>query len=145
MLVSEQAPTSDLTKALSRLAGNRHSDGVSSIVSADDRNIIINGCYDMMVALNEPSPRAQALEEAAIAKLCDGAIDYELKIAERDVSLQALETQLAAAREALESIANKCATFENINLVGKNSTKAKRGGTMRNVMIIARAALEAKP
>ncbi len=37
--------------------------------------------------------------ETANAKLCDGAIDYELKIAERDVSLQALETQLAAAEK----------------------------------------------
>ena len=56
MSVNEQAPTSDLTKALSRLAGNRHSDGVSSIVSADDRNVIINGCYEMMVALRSQPP-----------------------------------------------------------------------------------------
>jgi hypothetical protein len=68
MSVNEQAPTSDLTKALSRLAGNRHSDGVSSIVSADDRSVIINGCYEMMVALKAPSPRAQALEEAALER-----------------------------------------------------------------------------
>lgn len=61
----QAATTSELTKALSRLAGNRHSDGVSSIVSADDRSVIINGCYDMMTALrSQPSPRAQALEEA---------------------------------------------------------------------------------
>jgi|GEM_PF-3059240 len=55
MLVSEQAvqavPTLELTKALSRLAGNRHSDGISSIVSADDRSVIINECHDMMLAL----------------------------------------------------------------------------------------------
>lgn len=60
MLVSEQAvqavPTLELTKALSRLAGNRHSDGVSSIVSADDRSVIINGCHDMMIALKAQGP-----------------------------------------------------------------------------------------
>ena len=66
MLANEQVPTSDLTKALSRLAGNRHSDGVSSIVSAGDRSVIINFCYEMMIALKTPSPRAQALEEDAI-------------------------------------------------------------------------------
>lgn len=47
----QAVPTSELTKALSRMAGNRHSDGVSSIVSADDRSVIINECHDMMLAL----------------------------------------------------------------------------------------------
>ncbi|AID18364.1 hypothetical protein PPF1_51 [Rhizobium phage vB_RleM_PPF1] len=42
--------TSDLIKALSRLSDNRHSDGVSSLISPDDRGAIINGCYDLMVA-----------------------------------------------------------------------------------------------
>ncbi|UFW79980.1 DUF7768 domain-containing protein [Rhizobium sp. SU303] len=42
--------TSDLIQALSRLAGNRHSDGVSSLVSSEDRGAIINGCYDLMIS-----------------------------------------------------------------------------------------------
>lgn len=40
----------DLIQALSRLAGNRQSDGVSSLVSGDDRAAIINGCHDLMIA-----------------------------------------------------------------------------------------------
>ncbi|KWV42098.1 hypothetical protein AS026_21035 [Rhizobium altiplani] len=43
----------ELIQALSRLAGNRHSDGTSSIVSQEDRTIIINGCYDLMIAARQ--------------------------------------------------------------------------------------------
>jgi len=41
---------SKLVQALSRLAGNRHSDGVSSLVSSEDREAIIEGCHDLMIA-----------------------------------------------------------------------------------------------
>ncbi|MBB3315150.1 hypothetical protein FHT77_000992 [Rhizobium sp. BK181] len=43
-----------LIQALSRLAGNRHSDGTSSIVSQEDRTTIINGCHDLMIAARQP-------------------------------------------------------------------------------------------
>lgn len=50
--------TSELLQALSRLAGNRHSDGVSSVVTWQDRETIINGCHDMLLAARQaPSPQ----------------------------------------------------------------------------------------
>ncbi len=48
--MSDEKP-SDLVKALSRLAGSRCGDGTSSLVIREDRETIINGCYDMMMAL----------------------------------------------------------------------------------------------
>jgi hypothetical protein len=44
---------SDLIRALSRLAGNRHTDGTSSIVSQEDRSTIIDGCHEMMLAARQ--------------------------------------------------------------------------------------------
>ncbi|MBY2911408.1 hypothetical protein [Rhizobium leguminosarum] len=58
------AGTPDLIKALSRLTDSRHSDGVSSLVSAEDRGAIINGCYDLMVASRQ-APAPQAVEAPA--------------------------------------------------------------------------------
>lgn len=37
-----------MLQALSRLAGSRHSDGTSSIVSASDRSVIIDACHAIM-------------------------------------------------------------------------------------------------
>ncbi|MGO8093171.1 hypothetical protein [Rhizobium leguminosarum] len=59
------AGTPDLIKALSRLTDSRHSDGVSSLVSAEDRGAIINGCYDLMIASRQ-APAPQAGSQAAI-------------------------------------------------------------------------------
>lgn len=42
--------TSPLIQALSRLAGNRQADGTSSLVSGEDRTVIIDGCHDLMIA-----------------------------------------------------------------------------------------------
>ncbi|MCM0751991.1 hypothetical protein DEA98_14050 [Brucella pseudogrignonensis] len=47
--------------------------------------------------------RVKELEKVN-AKLCDDAIDYELKVAERDISLKALETHLAALKDAAKSV-----------------------------------------
>lgn len=47
----------DLLMALSRLAGNRNKDGVSSTISREDRETIINGCHDLMIAVRQaPAP-----------------------------------------------------------------------------------------
>lgn len=48
--------TSKLVQALSRLSGNRHSDGVSSLVSQEDRTAIIDGCYELMLASRLDTP-----------------------------------------------------------------------------------------
>ncbi|ARO22892.1 hypothetical protein TAL182_CH01079 [Rhizobium sp. TAL182] len=67
------AGTTDLIKALSRLTGNRHSDGVSSLVSPEDRGAIINGCHNLMVASRQaPAPYAvesQAMIDVAAERL----------------------------------------------------------------------------
>ena len=47
----------ELLQALSRLADNRHSDGISSLVSREDRTAIINGCYDLMIAARAAAPQ----------------------------------------------------------------------------------------
>lgn len=58
--------TSDLIKALSRLTDNRHSDGVSSLVSPEDRGAIINGCYDLMIASRQaPAPQVVGITLSA--------------------------------------------------------------------------------
>jgi len=41
-----QAMTDKLLQALSRLAGNRHTDGVSSLVGHEDQTAVINKCHD---------------------------------------------------------------------------------------------------
>lgn len=46
-----QVNSEKLIKALSNIAGNRHTDGKSSVVSAEDRSAIIDGCFNLMVAL----------------------------------------------------------------------------------------------
>ncbi|WP_416065388.1 hypothetical protein ACK9YZ_01170 [Rhizobium sp. ZK1] len=46
----------ELLVALSRLAGNRQSDGTSSTVSREDRETIINGCHDLMIAARQAPP-----------------------------------------------------------------------------------------
>ncbi|NEI60969.1 hypothetical protein [Rhizobium leguminosarum] len=77
------AATTDLIKALSRLTDNRHSDGVSSLVSPEDRGAIINGCYDLMVASRQaPAPHLvgaihaiAAERERQVAKGYDAAHD----------------------------------------------------------------------
>lgn len=45
--------TSGLIQALSRLTENRHSDGVSSVVSQEDRKAIIDGCHELMLAARQ--------------------------------------------------------------------------------------------
>jgi hypothetical protein len=51
-----------LIQALSRLAGNRQSDGTSSLVSREDRETIINGCHDLLIASRRnPAPEIAAL------------------------------------------------------------------------------------
>ncbi|WP_018516432.1 hypothetical protein [Rhizobium leguminosarum] len=62
---TQVAEIADLIKALSRLTDNRHSDGVSSLVSPEDRGAIINGCYDLMVASRQ-APAPLAGSQAAI-------------------------------------------------------------------------------
>lgn len=57
-----------------------------------------------------PGARVKELEHVN-AKLCDDVIDYELKVAERDVSLKALETQLAAAKEREEHLVSLLNAF----------------------------------
>lgn len=104
MLVSEQAPTSELTKALSRLAGNRHSDGVSSIVSADDRSVIINGCHEMMIALKSPSPRAQALEALFDAVTLMQKHDEKF---EGEIPLATIQKVYAAHTDALRALSSQ--------------------------------------
>ncbi|MEZ2220715.1 hypothetical protein [Rhizobium sp. RCC_161_2] len=54
----EKVQTSNiaLIQALSRLAGNRQSDGASSLVSREDREMIINGCHDLLIASKSPAP-----------------------------------------------------------------------------------------
>lgn len=63
--------TLELIKALSRLAGNRHSDGVSSLVSAEDRSSIIDGCYALMIAAKAAKPVdvAEARSSAALDEI----------------------------------------------------------------------------
>lgn len=51
-----EVDTADLIKALSRMAGNRHSDGTSTLVSAEDRSAIIDGCYGLMIAARAAKP-----------------------------------------------------------------------------------------
>jgi hypothetical protein len=64
------AGTSDLIKALSRLTDNRHSDGVSSLVSPEDRGAIINGCYDLMVASRQaPAPHVVGPADQIISQI----------------------------------------------------------------------------
>lgn len=41
--------SSELHKALARLAGNRHSDGTSSLISMEDRTVLIDGFHDLML------------------------------------------------------------------------------------------------
>ena len=85
--------------------------------------------------------RVKELEKVN-AKLCDDVIDYELKIAERDVSPQALETQLAAAEKALDAISTLIGSVEgaySVTLKGHEGfmPKGKRqdyeGPTVRGV------------
>ncbi len=47
---------------------------------------------------------------------------------------------LEALHKALQNIEKRCAEYEHINLVGR-TPNAKKGGTLRNVLLIARAAL----
>lgn len=79
-------------QALSRLAGNRHSDGVSSLVSAEDRKAIIDGCYDLMTASRSalsPSSDDQIAER-----------DKAALVAERDAAITALQPFAAFAEKA---------------------------------------------
>lgn len=60
----------DLLQALSRLAGNRQSDGTSSLISREDREAIINGCHDLMIsarlsAVQSPQTTVDAAGKAA--------------------------------------------------------------------------------
>ncbi|NTJ46553.1 hypothetical protein G6K93_05935 [Agrobacterium rhizogenes] len=56
-----------LIQALSRLAGNRQSDGSSSLVSREDRETIINSCHDLLIA-SRSSPTPKAAQEPAAVK-----------------------------------------------------------------------------
>ena len=63
---------SELLQALSRLAGNRHSDGVSSLVSSQDRTTIINGCHDLMLsarALTSPQLHQHGGDDATVERV----------------------------------------------------------------------------
>lgn len=48
-----------MLQALSRLAGSRHSDGTSSIVSAEDRSVIIDTCHAIMTGAAALSAQVQ--------------------------------------------------------------------------------------
>lgn len=50
-----------LIQALSRMASNRQSDGRSSLVSAEDREAIINGCHDLLIASKQGIPPVDSL------------------------------------------------------------------------------------
>jgi hypothetical protein len=50
---SEPLNTTALIQALSRMFDNRHSDGTSSIVSAEDRSTIINTCQALTLAARQ--------------------------------------------------------------------------------------------
>lgn len=58
----EQRDNSELLRALSRMAGNRQSDGTSSLVSWQDREAIINGCHDLLIASRYP-PKPEATDD----------------------------------------------------------------------------------
>ncbi len=64
----EKVQTSNiaLIQALSRLAGNRQSDGASSLVSREDRETIINGCHDLLIASKSTAPEIAALPQDVI-------------------------------------------------------------------------------
>ncbi len=47
--------TAALIQALSRLADNRQADGTSSLVSAEDRKTIVDGCYELMITARQNS------------------------------------------------------------------------------------------
>jgi len=53
---------------------------------------------------------------------------------------EAQAAEIEKLREALKRIEQRCETFAHINLVGR-SADAKEGGTLRNVLQDARAAL----
>ncbi|WPE19905.1 hypothetical protein [Shinella zoogloeoides] len=68
--VNECVTTTPLIQALSRLAGNRQPDGTSSLINAEDRTTIINGCHDLMVAARQAIaaalPQWQSMDTAPL-------------------------------------------------------------------------------
>jgi hypothetical protein len=65
----------DLLMALSRLAGNRNKDGVSSTISREDRETIINGCHDLMIVVRQapaPEQHVEGVEPDEWQYFCDG-------------------------------------------------------------------------
>lgn len=55
--------------------------------------------------------------------------------------IEQLEADNAKLREALEDIERRCSEHDRINLIGKTPS-AKKAGTIRNVMLRARTALQ---
>lgn len=63
--------TSKLVQALSRLAGNRQSDGTSSLINGEDREAIITGCHNLMVAARQaPAPQDHVMAAEPVAWRC---------------------------------------------------------------------------
>lgn len=115
LLAAERAETMRQVKHWSELYKQQHyrAEKAEAIIAAKDAKIAdlenelssFRSSFKEQTSLksNNAALTARIKElEAVNAKLCDDAIDCELKIAERDVSLQALETQLATTRKALE-------------------------------------------
>lgn len=55
-------------------------------------------------------------------------------------ALESLQAERDRLREAMADIEKRCSEYERINLVGKTQD-AKKSGTIRNCLLIARAAL----
>lgn len=52
-----------MLQALSRMAERRHSDGTSSVVSAEDRSLIIETCYSLMTGADAQLQDATSLAD----------------------------------------------------------------------------------
>lgn len=88
--------TTPLIQALSRMAGNRQSDGTSSLVSAADRTAIIEGCHDLMLAARQVSA-PQALLMARVLAYLEGSDPTATSGGEKNSELR------EAVRAALEA------------------------------------------
>lgn len=117
--------TTELLQALSRLAGNRHSDGVSSLVTWQDREIIINGCHEMLLASRQapaPQEHLEGCKAGVIASkerldVCRAWADLALeneRLRDRAetavVAANALQARLGATDAALREQVDACDT-----------------------------------
>jgi len=144
LLAAERAETMRQVKHWSELYKQQHyrAEKAEAIIAEKDETMRkfgnIQKAYEEHIEVLKTdnaalTARVKELEKVN-AKLCDDVIDYELKVAERDVSLKALETQLAAAEKALEYISG-------IGFVAAKDAPAHHDEAVK----VARAALEAKP